>query len=479
MRRQLPSGRHPVIVVWDPTDADCQLVGNAIDYAYGECCCWVDSRDRAAVEEALKSHPDIPRIDVCGVGNMSGIFPTGCWTDRCQRHPKILLYELKYLRSVRPPDIEKVRAINSNFFEPLQAIRLETSSAPRWWLDPRALALISLGLECEHCIVIDGFLQEHEWRAIRQELGRINASRQMEAGRRKTTSSLAEDEADVQNCNDRPYKLTMLDDNMAYCGDADPRAPSVGAYDVCCRDALVSALKAGGDCVRPGVAARLARVDLREKCMCTIYRASQLGRYQQHIDSHDAKYRRLTTILYLNENWQPEHDGVNRLFTDEGPLSTNAKLDTAPIANRLILFWAGDECPHEVLNTRKDRWADTAWYADADLLVADMLGHPMGMEQRIAEDYMKIFGHLQTAFPVQPLTFAEAMMRAGIPSEEARRLHAVQSFLAYDRRPPHWMAADDAKSAVAGTDPRINDYLPTVRAADGRLPDTSPDNAHK
>jgi len=281
----------------------------------------------------------------------------------------------------------------------------------------------------------------------------------MEPGRRKGTSHLTDDEADLMNREDLPYKWTMLDDNIAYCGDADGRAPSVGSFDTPARDALVSALKAGGAHVRPAVAARLARVDLREKAMVTVYRASTRGRYQQHVDSHDAKFRRLSTLLYFNQDWQPGHGGENRLFA-EGALNTEVKADTAPLANRLLVFWAEDDCPHEVLHTWRDRYASTVWYADADVLVGDMLVHPLGMRDRVASDHMKIVGHLQTAFPVAPLTFADAMLRAGVPAEEARRLHAVHSFLAYDRRPPHWMAWDDAKSALEGSDPRIQELLP-------------------
>jgi len=192
--------------------------------------------------------------------------------------------------------------------------------------------------------------------------------------------------------------------------------------------------------------------------MCTVYRASTRGRYQQHVDSHDAKFRRLSTLLYLNEDWAPEDGGENRLFT-EGALSTQVKVDTAPLANRLLVFWAEDDCPHEVLHTWKDRYASTVWYADADVLVGDMMRHPLGMRDQVATDHMKIIGHLQTAFPVAPLTFCAAMERAGVPAEDARRLHAVHSFLAHERRLPHWVAWDDAKSALEGSDPRMADLL--------------------
>lgn len=453
-RRPLQPALQPVVVVLDMRDCDCQLVRNALDHAFGYSCVFADSGDLQAVQAALRKHPQVPLEDLCVPGRMSAVFPSGCWIGDCQRHPKVLLYELKYMRKVRPADPQRTLAVEREYHGPLQALRRELGSVPRWWLDQRALALISLCLECEKHAVVDGFLQEHEWRDIRAEAQHLDRRGQMEPGRRKGTSHLNEDEADLMNRDDRPFKWTMLDDNIAYCGDADGRAPSVGQFDTPARDALVNALKAGGDHVRSSVTARLARVDLREKAMVTVYRASTRGRYQQHVDSHDAKFRRLSTLLYFNDSWEQGDGGENRLFF-EGALNTAVRADTAPVANRLLLFWADDDCPHEVLHTQKDRYASTVWYADADLLVGDMLVHPLGLPRQLAEDHMKIVGHLQTAFPVAPLSFAEAMVRAGVPLDEGRRLHAVHSLLAYERRLPYWVAWDNAKSALEGSDPRI------------------------
>lgn len=458
--RGLPPGRRAVVVIWDPTSADCQVVGAALLHGFGELCRFVDVRSPADVEEVLRPHPGILREDVCRRGTMAAIFPHGCWTSACERRPKVLLYELKYLRSVRMPPVSYCLALDRDYLQPLQGIRNELGSRVRWWLEPRALALISESLERQQFVLIDGFLPEAEWRQMAEEAKRLNRNGHYEPGRKKGTSHLTEDDADLMNRDDRPLKWTMLDDNIAYCGDRDGRMPSVGRFHMPAMDTLVSALK-GGASVCASTSSRLARVDLREKAMVTVYRESTRGRYQQHVDSHDAKYRRLSTLLYMNEDWQPEDGGENRMFT-EGALSTQAKHDTAPLANRAILFWAGDECPHEVMPTWRDRYACTVWYADADVLVRDMLGEPAGMAERVASDHMKVVGHLQTAFPVAPLDFQDTMLRAGVPSEEARRLHAVHSFLAYDVRPPHWMAQDDAKSALQGNDPRIRDYLPAA-----------------
>jgi len=366
---------------------------------------------------------------------------------------------------VRQANPERMIADEHEFHRPLQAIRWELNNAPWWWLDWRALQLISVSLEQRKHALIDGFLPDVQWRAIYSEALRLEATGQMEPGRRKGTSHITDDDADLMNRSDKLYQWTMLDDNMAYCGDADERAPSIGKFDAPARDALVNALKEGGNQIHPAVTARLSRTDLREKAMVTIYRASTRGRYQQHVDSHDAKFRQLSTLLYFNEGWEQGDGGENRLYF-EGAFNTAVRTDTAPLANRLLLFWSGDDCPHEVLHTKKDRYASTIWYADAGLLVDDMMVHPLGLNERLADDHMKVVGHLQTAFPVAPLTFAEAMMRAGVPLEQAQRLDAVHAFLAYDRRPPHWVAWDNARSALEGLDPRTQDLL---EAASQRL----------
>ena len=176
---------------------------------------------------------------------------------------------------------------------------------------------------------------------------------------------------------------------------------------------------------------------------------------QRHTETDTHRH----TQSHINEQTRA-HSDVTSTHVLSSIVFPQAKADTAPIANRFLLFWAGEDCSHEVLPTWKDRYASTVWYADADLLVADMLG-PVGARH---QDHAKTVGHLQTAFPVAPLSFADAMMRAGVPETDALRLHAVHSFLAYDRRPPFWMRVDDAKGALDGSDERIKGFFPAVNS---------------
>ena len=64
--------------------------------------------------------------------------------------------------------------------------------------------------------------------------------------------------------------------------------------------------------------------------------------------------RRVTAILYLNPDWQPEHGGQLRLHLDP-------PRDVEPFSERLVVFLS-DRVEHEVLPAFADRWAITAWY---------------------------------------------------------------------------------------------------------------------
>jgi len=89
--------------------------------------------------------------------------------------------------------------------------------------------------------------------------------------------------------------------------------------------------------------------------------------YLRHLDNERLKGhcgRILTTILYLNPNWQENDGGAIRLFEVAPPLQIRGEL--LPLQNRLLAFWA-DEVPHEVLPPQRDRFACTFWYLDRDV----------------------------------------------------------------------------------------------------------------
>ncbi|MCC9135827.1 2OG-Fe(II) oxygenase [Pontibacter silvestris] len=85
--------------------------------------------------------------------------------------------------------------------------------------------------------------------------------------------------------------------------------------------------------------------------------------YQRHIDQFQVNdHRQLSCILYLNEDWLPEHGGNLRLYLpkENGEEET---LDVLPIAGRLACF-RSNLLPHEVLPATRHRYSLTGWLKD-------------------------------------------------------------------------------------------------------------------
>ena len=78
--------------------------------------------------------------------------------------------------------------------------------------------------------------------------------------------------------------------------------------------------------------------------------------YQKHLDRfRNDDSRTISSVLYLNSNWEPEHGGELRLHLD------GQHHDIAPIANRLVLFISADIL-HEVLPAKAERLSLTGWF---------------------------------------------------------------------------------------------------------------------
>lgn len=79
--------------------------------------------------------------------------------------------------------------------------------------------------------------------------------------------------------------------------------------------------------------------------------------YVKHIDRfRDYDRRTISAVIYLNEEWLPEHGGALRLHF-EG----NATKDISPKACRLVLFLSA-EIEHEVLPATRDRLSIAGWF---------------------------------------------------------------------------------------------------------------------
>lgn len=82
--------------------------------------------------------------------------------------------------------------------------------------------------------------------------------------------------------------------------------------------------------------------------------------YRRHMDSYDGKDipRKVTILLYPNPEWNPEEGGQLRAWPPGGKV-----VDCPPLGGRLVIFLA-QEVPHEVLESRKDRYCLTLWLWD-------------------------------------------------------------------------------------------------------------------
>ena len=82
--------------------------------------------------------------------------------------------------------------------------------------------------------------------------------------------------------------------------------------------------------------------------------------YRKHLDRfRGSEQRQVSSILYLNQGWSPEHGGQLRLYLDEANDATY--LDIEPAGGTLVLFLSG-RFWHEVLPATRQRMSLTGWF---------------------------------------------------------------------------------------------------------------------
>lgn len=83
--------------------------------------------------------------------------------------------------------------------------------------------------------------------------------------------------------------------------------------------------------------------------------------YERHLDQfRNRNFRKLSFVIYLNENWQPGDGGELVLYLPEEDKAVE------PLAGRMVLF-RSDTLEHEVLVTNTDRLSITGWMLDRPL----------------------------------------------------------------------------------------------------------------
>jgi len=80
--------------------------------------------------------------------------------------------------------------------------------------------------------------------------------------------------------------------------------------------------------------------------------------YEKHFDAFkNSKNRVVTTVYYLNEEWNQRDGGELLMYDKEDRLITKV----LPHANTLVVFMS-EEFPHEVLPSRKERYSIAGWH---------------------------------------------------------------------------------------------------------------------
>jgi SM-20-related protein len=80
--------------------------------------------------------------------------------------------------------------------------------------------------------------------------------------------------------------------------------------------------------------------------------------YEKHLDAFfGSKNRVVTTVYYLNEEWNENDGGELRIYDASDKLIKTV----SPHANTLVVFLS-DKFPHEVLPAKKKRYSIAGWF---------------------------------------------------------------------------------------------------------------------
>lgn len=84
--------------------------------------------------------------------------------------------------------------------------------------------------------------------------------------------------------------------------------------------------------------------------------------YNKHVDNHKGSgARKVTFVLYLNENWQSGHGGELTLFSPDNEDEVLKTIE--PLLGRLVLF-RSELFPHQVEQSHVPRLSLTGWFRD-------------------------------------------------------------------------------------------------------------------
>nr|XP_035921698.1 prolyl hydroxylase EGLN2-like [Halichoerus grypus] len=95
--------------------------------------------------------------------------------------------------------------------------------------------------------------------------------------------------------------------------------------------------------------------------MAVSYSGNRLG-HIRHMDNLHSNGHCITSIYYLNQNWDIKvHGGLLQISPEGWPVVTNIE----PLFDGLLIFWTDQQNPQELEPAYTTRHAITIWYFDA------------------------------------------------------------------------------------------------------------------
>jgi Rps23 Pro-64 3,4-dihydroxylase Tpa1-like proline 4-hydroxylase len=249
----------------------------------------------------------------------------------------------------------------------LAALRAKYYQADRgewWWIFDDSVYTIAKLLRDDAYVVVDGFFSTSGTSTEQISCGRATDLRAEIRGKWQT--GLLSERGEIVDATDgvnTPH--TKIEIRGDYIGWFD-MSPTEGWSTKDRNASLPGYVRKVSTLVKemarflPG---ELSSIKNRSRAMVTCYPPG--SRYTKHVDNggRQSNGRRLTTLFYLNEDWDSADGGELAVYAPGGqPL-----LETVPpIADRLVMFWSDERVPHEVLETRKERFTVTIWFFDED-----------------------------------------------------------------------------------------------------------------
>lgn len=423
-------GADLIAVVLDFRDAACLELAAVLRREFSSFCRLVDFCDDAALAPLLEAHAAVPREELCRRGGATALLPEGTYLSHCETNAQMLLYELHYRSRCPPPAPAFVQRVEDELLTPLRRLRCSfvpcAQSPSHWWESEDALQLIARSLARNKFALVDNFLPDGVASSFSTSVRKLWTGGAMVRGSSLSGLATGDDSGDFQNKELMERKWTVRGDHAAHIAENSADVPEGFAF-LRAADALIMALRSLPSrsekshllCAETQVVAeRLGGTDFREDLMTAIYPGATRSRYHPHIDNdRDFIHRSLTAILYLNPDWCREDGGELRLFNEASlplpqPMDLGSKYDVVPEFNRLLVFWANEDCPHEVLTTFRDRFAATIFYVDG---------------RRSASDSRAAARLALQLRPVMPLTHDEALERSAADAEQLIHFRAIHA----------------------------------------------------